>query len=66
MNTSIEIEDTYPEGEDEDQESSEASSDDDFMPLSHSKKPRVTKEFKVKQQQNFNSATQTFTPCRKL
>ena len=48
MNTSIKIEDTYPEGEDEDQESSEASSDDDFMPLSHSKKPRATKEFKVK------------------
>ena len=48
MNTSIKIEDTYPQGEDEDQELSEASSDDDFTPLSHSKKPRATKEFKVK------------------
>ena len=47
MNTSIEIEDTYPEDDDEDKESSEPTSDDDFTPPSHSKKPRATKEFKV-------------------
>ena len=48
MNTSIEIEDTYPEGEDEDQESSEATSGDDFTPPSHSENTRATKDFKVK------------------
>ena len=48
INTSIEIEDTYPEDDDEDKESSEPTSDDDFTPPSHSKKPRATKEFKVK------------------
>ena len=47
MNKSIKIKNTYPEGEDEDQESSEATSDDDFTPPSHSKKLRATKEFKV-------------------
>ena len=48
MNMSIKIEYTYPKGEDENKKSSEATSDDDFMPPSHSKKPRATKEFKVK------------------
>ena len=47
MNMSIEIEDTYPEDNDEDKESSEPTSDDDFTPPSHSKKSRATKEFKV-------------------
>ena len=42
MNMSIEIKYTYPEGEDDDKKSSEATSDDDFTPLSHSKKPRAT------------------------
>ena len=37
MNISLEISDTYLKGEDEDKKSSEATSDDDFMPPSHSK-----------------------------
>ena len=47
MNTSIEIKNTYPEGEDEDQESSEATSDDDYTPPSYSKKLIATKEYRV-------------------
>ena len=47
MNMSIKIKNTYPEGEDEDQESSEVTSVDDFILPSHSKRPRATKEFKV-------------------
>ena len=40
MNTSIEIEDTYPEDDDEDKESREPTSDDNFTPPSHSKKTK--------------------------
>ena len=48
MNMSIKIEYTSPKGEDENKESNEATSDDDFTPSSHSKKTRATKDFKVK------------------
>ena len=40
MNTSIEIEDTYPEDDNEDKESSEPTSDDDFTPPSNRKKTK--------------------------